>query len=337
MSWPEGDPPPGVDRGRLDAAVRALVDRPAAEGVTHALVVVAGGRIVTEWHAEGVDASTTHISWSMAKSITHALVGIAVSDGLLDEDRTGLMPEWSGDGRSAISLRDLLMMRSGLSWVEDYVDDTRSDVIEMLFGESEHTGDHAAYAASKPLAHPPGSHWEYSSGTTNIIARVLANVLGEPAGSHAVFDRYMRERLLEPIGMEATPKYDVAGTFVGSSFVYATARDFARFGYLYLCDGVWEGTRILPAGWVSACAESHAVEDLTGMGYGKQWWTRPGDPGSMIAQGYEGQFTWVSPLRDVVLVHLGKTSAEHGNALRSGLEAVVSEFPAGNTAVRHDG
>jgi CubicO group peptidase (beta-lactamase class C family) len=147
----------------------------------------------------------------------------------------------------------------------------------------------------------------------------------------------MNARLFDPIGMTATPKFDDAGTFVGSSYVYATARDFARFGHLYLRDGEWNGERILPSGWVADCAEAHAIEEESGMGYSHHWWTRPGDPGSMIAQGYEGQFTWVSPRRDVVLVHLGKSPAEYGNQLRSQLEAIVSEFPVREPNVRHDG
>jgi CubicO group peptidase (beta-lactamase class C family) len=326
-----------VNTGRFDAAVDALVHRAPTGGVTNALLVVADGRIVTEWYGEGLNESATHISWSMAKSITHALVGIAVRDGLLDVSNTNLLSEWSEDERSQISLRDLLMMRSGLSWVEDYVDENTSDVIDMLFGESEHTGDHASYAASKPLAHPPGTFWEYSSGTTNIVARILASALGESLGSHDAVLSYMNDRLFGPIGMSAIPKFDEAGTFVGSSFVYATARDFARFGYLYLCEGEWNGTRILPVGWTSECAVAHAVDEESGMGYSHHWWTRPSDTGSMIAQGYEGQFTWVSPSRNVVLVHLGKTSAEYGNQLRSHLEAIVSEFPAREANVRHDG
>jgi len=198
-------------------------------------------------------------------------------------------------------------------------------VIEMLFGESEHTGDHAAYAASKPLAHPPGSHWEYSSGTTNIIARVLANVLGEPAGSHAVFDRYMRERLLEPIGMAATPKYDVAGTFIGSSFVYATARDFARFGELYRNDGVaHDGTRVLPAGWSRHASAWASYDSEFDYHYGAQWWGWPEFPGSMACHGYEGQYTLVVPDRELVVVHLGKWPEAVRAPLRPLMAGVVA-------------
>lgn len=335
--WTLSGPAPDVNRAQLDAAVHELVHRPATEGVTNALVVAVDGRIVTEWYGDGVSPETTHISWSMAKSITHALVGIAVGDGLLDPHDTELMPEWAADGRSQISLRDLLMMRSGLSWVEDYVDDTVSDVIEMLFGESDHTGDHASYAAAKPLRYAPGEFWEYSSGTTNIVARILANALGEQRGSHERVLNFMNTRLFAPIGMSPIAKFDDAGTFVGSSFVYATARDFARFGHLYLNNGVWNGHKILPTGWANECAVAHAIDDESGMGYSQHWWTRPSDAGSMIAQGYEGQFTWVSPRRNLVLVHLGKTTAEYGNQIRSQLEAVVSEFPVRETNLRHDG
>lgn len=326
--WLRGPLPPGVDGAALGSAVHDLVSRPAVAGTTNALVLVAGGHVVAEWYGDSFTPESTHISWSVAKSITHALVGIAVGDGLLDPDRSGLMPHWQGDDRSRITLRQLLMMRSGLSWVEDYVDDSVSDVIEMLFGESAHTGDHAAYAASKPLAHDPGEFWEYSSGTTNIVARILADALGGPDGPRERVEKFMHGRLFGPIGMKATPKFDDAGTFVGSSFVYATARDFARFGELYLHDGVWNGERILPEGWVRGCGVAHAVAPDSGMGYGMHWWTWPTDEGSMIAHGYEGQLVWVSPRRDLVLVHLGRTPAEHMVALRAGLERIVGEFPA---------
>jgi CubicO group peptidase (beta-lactamase class C family) len=219
-------------------------------------------------------------------------------------------------------------MRSGLSWVEDYVDDQASDVIEMLFGESDYNGDHAGYAASKPLIHTPGTTYLYSSGTTNIIARILANALGEPAGSHDFFEKYLYTRLFEPIGMTSPiAKFDEAGTFVGSSFVYAIARDFARFGYLYLNDGVWNGQRLLPEGWVQYAGRVIAHDPEMPLDYGAQWWVWPDDEGSMIAHGYEGQIIWVSPRHDLVVVHCGKTNAAFGAELRSMVAGLVEVFP----------
>ena len=328
LDWTTGSLPVGVDAHTVDGLISRLVHRPDNEGRTHGLVVISMGHIVREWYGEGLTHESTHISWSMAKSIVHALVGIAVKDGLLSLEQTHLLPQWDNDERAHISVHDLLTMRSGLSWVEDYVDDSISDVIEMLFGDSEHTGDHAAYAAAKSLKYSPGTHWEYSSGTTNILARILANALGEESGAHVVMEKFMTTRLCDVIGMSITPKFDAAGTFVGSSFAYATARDFAKFGYLYLNDGVWNGDRILPAGWVRDAATAVTIDQETQMGYGTHWWTWPDDDGSMIAHGYEGQITWVSPDRDLVVVHVGKTPAESADRLRRGLAQIVAEFPA---------
>jgi CubicO group peptidase (beta-lactamase class C family) len=264
----------------------------------------------------------------MAKSMTQALVGMAVRDGALRTSDSHLLPQWESDGRRDITLDDLLTMRSGLSWVEDYVDGSASDVIEMLFAESDFTGDHAAYAASKPLIHAPGTHWLYSSGTTNIIARVLANALNEPVGSREVFASFMQSRLFDEIGMtSAIAKYDEAGTFVGSSFVYTSARDFARFGYLYLNDGVWNGKRLLPEGWVDYAGRVVAHDPVMALDYGAQWWVWPDDEGSIMAHGYEGQILWVSPRRDLVIVHCGKTDATYGAQLRSMVAGLVEAFP----------
>ena len=336
--WEVAEPGTGVDIAALRAAVDGLVGRPVDQGRTSALCVVHRGRIVAEWCAPDTDPTTTHISWSMAKSVTHALVGMAVGDGLLDPDSADLLPQWRGDGRAGIALRHLLTMTSGLSWVEDYVDDTASDVITMLFGDSDHVGDHAAFAAAKPLVDVPGSTWVYSSGTTNIIARILADALGEPKGSHAVVESFMRSRLFGPIGMStATPKFDAAGTFVGSSYVYSSARDFARFGWLYLNDGCWNGERLLPPGWVDDARTQIAFDPEMGHGYGSHWWTCPQDPGAFMAHGYEGQITWVSPSRGVVAVHMGRTPAEHAGALRDRVWRVVSAFRADAPVIGHDG
>ena len=327
--WPQGSVGGDVHEPALREASRLIEERPSEEGATHALLVVHGGEVVHEFYGEGINQDSTLISWSMAKSMTQALVGMAVKDGVLNISDSHLLPQWESDGRRDITLDDLLTMRSGLSWIEDYVDGSTSDVIEMLFAESEYTGDHASYAASKPLLRAPGTQWLYSSGTTNIIARVLANALNEPIGSHQVFKSFMQTRLFDEIGMNsAIAKFDDAGTFVGSSFVYATARDFARFGYLYLNDGVWNGKRLLPEGWVEYAGHVVAHDPDMLMDYGAQWWVWPDDEDSIMAHGYEGQILWVSPRRDLVIVHCGKTDALYGAQLRSMVAGLVEAFPA---------
>jgi CubicO group peptidase (beta-lactamase class C family) len=303
-----------------------------------ALVVIYNGRIVREFYGPEIDASTTLISWSMAKSITQALVGMAVGDGLLSIEDDHLFPDWENDDRANITLGHLLNMSSGLEWVEDYVDDKSSDVIEMLFGSEKFVGDHAAYAASKNLEATPGAKYVYSSGTTNLVTRILARALGEKPGSTSAMSKFMQDRLFNPLGMHsAVPRFDASGNFVGSSYVYATARDFARFGYLYMTDGMWNGSRLLPEGWVDYSRTPIARDPDNGLDYGAHVWMFPNDPGSIAALGYEGQFTWASPKRNLVVVRLGKTNADHAPSLRAELSKIVHAFPTQGSDIGNDG
>jgi CubicO group peptidase (beta-lactamase class C family) len=315
---------------RLGSALDALLGRPADEGITLAVVVLQGGSIVAERYGVQPDTAfgsggpvgpdTTLISWSMAKSIVHAAVGLLVGDGRLDLDAPAAVPAWAGTDKSAITLLDLLEMRPGLRFVEDYVDGEVSHCLAMLFGEG--AADHAAYAAALPLDHPPGTVWNYSSGTTNIVARILGDVVG---GGREGMREFLRTRLFEPVGMpSAVARFDPAGTWVGSSYVYATAREFARFGELYRNDGVAGGRRVLPAGWADHARVQVAFDDDSGCGYGRHWWIWPDLPGSVAAHGYEGQFTIVVPERDAVVVHLGKTDAAARPQLVDRLRAVIA-------------
>ena len=286
---------------------------------TLAVVVQHRGEVVAEAYADGVTAGTTLISWSMAKSITHALVGMAQMDGLLDVRATTGIAQWQNDDRKNITLQHLLEMRSGLAWIEDYVEGNESDVIEMLFGAGK--DDHAAYAINQQLSSTPGSEWYYSSGTTNIVSRLLGDALGDK--THA----FIQTRLFDAIGMSsATAQFDAAGTFVGSSYVYATARDFAKFGEFYLRDGIWGNKRVLPSGWVDHARAQTVIDDETGQGYGAHWWTQPAEPGSLVASGYEGQQILVLPERDLVIVRLGKTVAEKRSKVREELFEIAQLF-----------
>ena len=321
------DPPAAVDRGRLDDLLDRAMDDVDTLGLSLAIVVVRGGRIVAERYGGETDAASTLISWSMAKSITHALIGLLAGDGALDVVGRAPVDAWAYDDRAEITIQHLLEMTSGLQFVEDYVDAGVSDVIEMLFGAG--VDDHAAFAAAFPLAVPPGTVWNYSSGTSNILARIAGDAVG---GGREGMERYLRDRLFGPLGMtSATPKFDSAGTFVGSSYVYATARDFARFGSLYLRDGEWDGRRILPAGWVAHAATPMRapLPDDERHGYGAHWWSWRRDPRTLAALGYEGQRTIVGLDRDLVVVRLGKSSADdHVPALDDVLDEIVRCFPA---------
>ena len=233
------------------------------------------------------------------------------------------MPEWSDatDPRHAITLRQLLAMRDGLDFVEDYVDDRVSDVITMLFGDGR--GDVARFAADRPLAAEPGRRFNYSSGTSNIISGVVARTVG-PGEAYV---RFLHTRLFAPLGMaSADPELDAAGTWVGSSYLRATARDFARFGLLYLRDGVWEGARLLPAGWVDS-ARTMVSDDPEDGPYGAHWWGVAGDTlGTFRASGYEGQSITVCPALDLVVVRLGKTPLERTPLLGPWRASMVAAF-----------
>lgn len=338
FDWVEGELDPSVDAEALDGVVSLLASQPPDLATTLALVVIHNGQVVREMYGPETDASTTLISWSMAKSITQALVGMAVGDGLLSIHDDHLFPEWDNDERANITLGNLLNMTSGLDWVEDYVDDKASDVIEMLFGDKKYVGDHAAYAASKNLDAKPGMKYLYSSGTTNLVTKILARALGEKPGSTDAMSKFMQERLFNPLGMKtAIPRFDASGNFVGSSYVYATARDFARFGYLYLNDGMWDGSRLLPEGWVDYSRTPIARDPDNDLDYGAHVWMFPNDPGSIAALGYEGQFTWASSRRNLVVVRLGKTNAEHAPRFREELSKIVHAFPSQGSDFGNDG
>ncbi len=307
-AWPTGTP---------SAALEAIVDEMFADHEsyedTYAVVVVQGGRLLVERHGgalphfdrppEPVVPATPLLSWSMAKSVLHAAIGVLVGDGRLALDAPPGVPGWD-DERAAITLDQLLQMRDGLAWNEDYVDAGVSDVIEMLFGSGQ--DDVAAYAHARPLAHPPGTVFNYSSGTSNIVAATL----GRTIGGAAAVRRFLAERLFEPIGMRsADARFDEAGTFVGSSYVYATAQDWARFGTLYLRDGVWDGERLLPEGWVDHGRTVRSVDPTDGDLYGAHWWIDHLDTarGTFRASGYEGQAVAICPPLDAIVVRLGRT------------------------------
>jgi CubicO group peptidase (beta-lactamase class C family) len=324
VSWPTGQWPRGTpavaDTAAFEALTDSLFELPDGHGVTYALLIVHRGRLVYERYDAGASALYLQYSWSMAKSVTQALVGLLVADGRLDVNAPLTVPEWpQDDPRSAITLDQLLKMRSGLEFREDYVDGQASDVIPMLSFEGRH--DTGGFAAAKPLVDPPGSTFSYSSGTTNIICRALGDLVGHgPTGMLA----FMRERLFEPIGIRTpTPRFDTAGTFIGSSYLLATPQDFARFGYLYLRDGMWEGNRILPSGWVDyARTPSHSTAEE---GYGAHWWLVPGSS-RFYASGYDGQRILLAPEQDLMVVRCGRTDADHVPYLWERIDRLLEMF-----------
>lgn len=292
---------------------------------TYALVVRQAGETVVERYGgplpdgTAVDAETPLLSWSMAKSVLHAAVGVLAGDGRLVPGEPAPVPAWqgAGDGRAAITLEHLLTMRDGLDFAEDYVDEKRSDVIEMLFGSGR--DDVAGFAADRPLAAAPGTRFGYSSGSSNIVSSVVAGVVGP--GDR--YERFLHDRLFGPLGMtSARPGFDAAGTWVASSYLYATARDYARFGELYLHGG----EDLLPDGWVDHGRRQRSVDEESGSGYGAQWWLPPTDRDTFEARGFDGQSITVVPSLDLVVVRIGSTPAERNPPLRAWRGAMVEAF-----------
>ncbi|MGH1432873.1 MAG: serine hydrolase domain-containing protein [Lewinella sp.] len=290
--------PKGLNKEALEQAVQnAFLSLPG--GGTRGLVILHDGHLIHEKYAPGFTKDTRLLGWSMTKSITNALVGVLVKNGQLSLQQDHLFPEWEEDERANITLADLLHMNSGLEWNEAY--GGVSDATKMLYTQP----DMAAYSRAKPAAFTPNTNWVYSSGTTNLLSDLIRQTLGNDQAYHNL----VQDSLFNTIGMHsAQMESDQSGTFVGSSYGWATARDWARFGQLYLQDGQWDGYPVLPAGWVDFSREVAAGSEGV---YGAQIWLP--DPEELsdvpsdlfMFRGYQDQRIVIIPSRKVVMVRLG--------------------------------
>lgn len=320
--WPQGD---RVDASQNPQIAQILDDAALSGPGMRAVVVVKDGRIVGERYGEGFSDQTRLLGWSMTKTVNAAIIGTVVKAGKLTVDETGLFASWKADGRAAISLADLMAMASGLQFNEDYGD--VADVTRMLFLEP----DMAGFAAAKPLAGEVGKVFSYSSGTAVMLSRLWQDAIGDKDKALA----WPRVALFDPLGMQsAVLEADEHGTFVGSSYLYATARDWARFGQFLMQDGVWNGEQILPAGFVAWMREKSPANDVYGKG--QLWLEGPGDeddPGAGVAvglpadtfwlQGHDGQTVAVIPSERLVVVRLGLTPARLGYRPQEMVAALV--------------
>lgn len=303
--WPVGDgvsseAVDGVDMQALAAQVEAAF-RPGstdADPGTRSIVVIHQGRLILERHAESWNGQIPQYGASMSKTVSAALVGVLVGQGRLSLEDAALRPDWTDD-RSSIRLEHLLHMESGLDFNEDY--GGAADPANMLY-VAESASD---YAAEKPLAVGPGTRWYYSSGDTNLLMAIAHDRSGlDQAGWNA----FPRDALFGPLGMRsALFQQDAGGDFVGSTFVYASALDWGRFGLLLARDGEWNGRRLLPEGWVRFMGTPTPLSEGE---YGAQTWLRGASPGQGVApilemRGYGGQFVTVIPQTDTVIVRLG--------------------------------
>jgi CubicO group peptidase (beta-lactamase class C family) len=314
--------PPVSLVARLDAAVDRAFAEPDQPGKrrTKAVVIVQNGRLVAERYAPGYGIDTPLFGWSLAKSVTNALVGVLVRQGRLSVDEPAPVPVWRdpADPRHAITIDHLLRMTSGLA-----LDETHSGfdpLSRMLFLERDMGG----FAERARLQAKPGSTWDYTGGNTLILSRIIRDAVGGHAGDVL---RFARRELFGPLGMRSTTlEFDATGTPVGSTYVFASGRDWARFGMLYVDDGVVNGRRILPESWVrySSSPTLHA-------GYGAgfwlgapEWrasWEVPRD--SFFASGMLGQRLLVVPSERLVIARFGVTHGED-----EGLGRLISDVIA---------
>jgi CubicO group peptidase (beta-lactamase class C family) len=348
QDWPSGPLPEGVDRAELNAALADAFDNKAEGlGETREVVIIQGGRLVHEQYGAGYKADMKLVSWSMAKSITQALVGAAVLQGKVDPDAPMGNPHWdANDKRAQIPWRTWLQMTDGMRYLEiEAKTIADSDASRKLFGPGRL--DVANYCSGLPLIHEPNTHWNYNSCgivlTADALTRTIVPNPESPEGRRGAMLQWMKDSLFDVIGMSPQPEFDASGLYYGSALIYASARDFAKFGLLYLRDGMWDGKRVLPEGWVDFARTAGKSENADI--YGAGWWVAPAEgPGrpypmridtgperdAFSAQGFEGQYTMVVPSKDLIVVRLGFTPEKdlRTGALGKWLGRVARAFPA---------
>lgn len=308
--WPHGS---RVDT--LDEAVQTqLNEMIAADNVqglnTRALLIVKDGRIVAESYAQNVGPETPLLGWSMAKSLMAVMLGNLEYRGILDIEKQPVFENWSQDERSAITLKNLLTMTDGLDFSEQY--NPGDDATAMLFTEPSSSD----YAMRRPLRYEPGARFNYSSGTANLLSRVYFDHTGATL-SDSLQD--YRQHIATPMSFQHTVfEPDASGVLVGSSYFYASARDWARMGQMMLDGGVLNGARIVSEDWVVRATSPNNSDNNRAYGY--QWWLNRGNRSlrwpdlpddAYAAQGNREQSVTVIPSQNLVVVRLGWTSGDY--------------------------
>lgn len=337
--WPAGDAiaadaaipdPAALDAALADAFAPGPDGKPELDPVTRSIVIIHNGQLIRSVHARGFTAMTPQYSASMAKTISAALVGILVAQGKMAPTDAALLPQWTakaGDPRAKITVDHLLNMESGLGFNEDY--GAGGDPAQMLYAENSAS----LFAAAKPQRKVPGAHFYYSSGDTNILMRVARLKSGLP---QAEWNRFPNEALFAPMGLRtAIFEQDAAGDFIGSTFVFMGAHDWARFGLMLADGGQFQGRQIVPADWV---ARMSTPTERSGGKYSTQTWFRGGVPGqegrTLELAGFGGQFVTIVPETRTVIVRLGfnpnRDAWDHGAFLARVFPALGVTAPTAN-------
>lgn len=315
VAWPVGEWPAGVDQAVVDAATDTAFAG-GAERRVRAVVIVNEGRLVYERYSPNPEDGPDVVmpSYSLAKSITSAAIGILVRDGRLDINAPAPIPEWHDDPddpRAAITPAHLLQMSSGLDWVDGF--QAGSNMLTMLGRD-----DAAAYVTTRRLAEEPGTTFLYNTGGPMLLARIIADQVGSGAAVRAFLDA----ELFSKLGMDpVVTDFDQAGTWLGGISADSTARDFAKFGLLYVRGGQWDGEQILPEEWV----EYSRTPSPANPEYGALWWLDPERPEVLYAIGVQGQVITVDPVHDLVIVQLSTGAADLAQAQT---ETILRAFEA---------
>jgi CubicO group peptidase (beta-lactamase class C family) len=331
---------PGVPREKLARAVDALFTRDDI-GETRAVLVLHDGETAAERYEDDYGPGTRFLGWSMAKTVTAVLIGALVAEGRLRLDDSPPIPLWQrpGDPRGEITLRQLLQMRSGLRHEENSEPVYDSGEVRMLFREGR--DDMAAWAEAQPMAHEAGRVFTYSTPTGVILSDIAARVLApgaKPDARRRAVAEFFESRISGPLGAPSfRPEYDAAGTMIGGSMIWATARDWGRFGEMLRHKGSVKGAQLVPRGWIEFMTRpSPRAPD-----YGAMLWLNrsssternmlfadrgPKDAFALV--GHLGQYVIVSPSQGLTVVRLGKTDQEERPALVEALANLVELYPS---------
>lgn len=301
-AWTLAELPAEVERATIDAATDLALADGALRRV-RAVVIVHRGAIVYERYSpnSGDGPDVVMPSYSVAKSVTSAFIGILVRDGVLDIHAPAPVPPWHqdpNDPRAQITVDHMLHMSTGMPWT-DGLGDPSNDLGRMIV-----SGDMAAYAAAQQPTHPVGEWFEYNTGTSTLLASIFSDAVGStPDEVRAFMDR----ELFDKIGMTPVDTFfDESGTWAGGFSANSTARSYAKFGLLYVRGGEWDGEQILPTEWVDYTRTPSAANSE----YGAHWWLDPARPGVMYAIGLNGQVITVDPAHDLVIVQLSTVGGE---------------------------
>jgi CubicO group peptidase (beta-lactamase class C family) len=328
-----------VNAQQIADAAEGLFDDDAA-GTTQAFILMRDGKIIAERYGDGIRPETKLLSRSIGKTVTAALIGLMVSDGRLALDSPAPVPAWSqpGDPRGEITLRNLLQMTSGLEHSEDGPPLYAADTVRMIFTDGAQ--DMAAFAEAKPIAHPPGSRFVYSTADTQILADLMTRMLtgsNQADVRRAAMTEFLRGRLVTPVGLSSlTPEFDARGTMIGGAMMHMTARDYARFGEFLRNRGRVNGHQVLSARWV----EFMTTPSPRNPAYGGHLWLNregtdnplfPGDGSRRIfaAVGHHGQYLVIDPTRRLVILRMGISTSDDYPAVRRSLIRLVELFPQG--------